>query len=99
MKNQGIKKIALSSILVALALALSLAERFLPIGALIPVPGIRLGLANIVTMLALFYIGTLGAFIILVSRCLLASLFSGIFSLVFSLSGGVLALFVMLLLI
>lgn len=98
MKTPDIKKIALSAILVALALALSLAEKLLPIGALIPVYGVKLGLANIVTMLALFYIGTAGAVVILVSRCLLASLFSGIMSLLFSLSGGLLALFTMLLL-
>lgn len=97
MKRLNIRKITLSAILVALALALSLAENLLPIGAIVPVPGIRLGLANIVTMLALFYIGTSGAIIILVTRCLIAALFSGVMSLMFSLSGGLLALFTMLL--
>lgn len=97
MKRANIKKIAISAMLIALALALSVAERMLPIGALVPVPGIRLGLANIVTMFALFYIGTPGALLILVSRCLLAALFSGITTLLFSLSGGILALFAMLL--
>ena len=97
MKRTYIKKITTGAILIALALALSLAERLLPIGAVVPLPGIRLGLANIVTMLALFYIGTSGALVILVSRCLIAALFSGITSLLFSLTGGLLALFVMLL--
>ena len=97
MKRVNIKKITISAILIALALALSVAERMLPIGALVPVPGIKLGLANIVTMLALFYIGTPGALTILVARCLLGALFSGVTTLIFSLSGGLLALFVMLL--
>ncbi len=97
MKRVNIKKITISAMLIALALALSVAERLLPIGALVPVPGIKLGLANIVTMFSLFYIGTPGALLILVSRCLLVALFSGITTLIFSLSGGILALFVMLL--
>ena len=66
MKRLSIKKVTISAILIALAVALSIAERMLPIGALVPVPGIKLGLANIVTMLALFYIGTPGALMILV---------------------------------
>lgn len=93
------RKIAVSAMLIALALALSVAERLLPIGALIPVYGIKLGLANVVTMMALFYIGAVGALVILVSRCMLASLFSGVMSLLFSLTGGLLALAVMLLLV
>ncbi len=97
MNRFNIKKITLSAILIVLALALSLAERLLPIGAIVPVPGIRLGLANIVTMLALFYMGTSGAVVILVARCIIAALFSGVMSLLFSLSGGLLALFTMLL--
>lgn len=96
--RQTIRMITVSAVLIALALALSVAEKLLPIGAVIPVPGIKLGLANVVTMLALFYIGTSGALLILVTRCLLGALFSGLISMLFSLTGGVLALLTMLVL-
>ena len=96
MNNARIRKIAAGALLVALALALSVAEKLLPIGAIIPVPGVKLGLANVVTMLALFYIGAPGALVILVTRCLLGALFSGITALLFSLTGGLLALVVMM---
>jgi heptaprenyl diphosphate synthase len=90
------KKVAIAGVLIALALALSLAERLFPIGILIPVPGVKLGLANIVTLFALFYMGPSVAFVVLVLRCLLASVFSGISSLAFSLAGGILAYAAML---
>lgn len=94
MKSKA-KFIAAAGVLTALALALSLAERMFPIGILIPVPGVKLGLANIVTLFALFYMGPVPAFSILVLRCLLASVFSGISSLAFSLAGGILAFLAM----
>ena len=96
MKKKMVQKITISALLVALALALSVAERLLPIGALIPVPGVKLGLANVVTMLALFYIGARGALAVLVLRCLLGGLFTGITAMIFSLSGGLLAFAAML---
>lgn len=92
----NIKTITISGVLIALALALSLVERIFPLSAIVPVPGIKLGLANVITMLALFYIGPAGALLILVSRCLLGALFSGITALIFSLSGGLLAFLAML---
>ncbi len=90
------RKIALAGILTALALALSIAERWIPLGLLIPVPGVRLGLANVVTMFALFYLGPVYAGSILVVRCTLAALFTGITAFPFSIAGGVLAYAVML---
>ena len=47
------RQLTLCAMLTALALALSWAERFLPLSLLIPLPGIKLGLANIVTLFAL----------------------------------------------
>ena len=40
------------AVLTALALALSLAERAIPLAVLFPLPGLRLGLANLVTVFA-----------------------------------------------
>ena len=51
------KQIALSGVLAALALALSLLENLVPLGLLIPLPGVKLGLANIVTLVALYALG------------------------------------------
>lgn len=90
------KKTALCAVLTALALALSYWERFLPLQLLIPLPGIKLGLANIVTLLALYCLGGGYAFAILIPRCILGAVFGGgITGLLFSLTGGVLAMAVM----
>ena len=48
------KRLTLCAILIALALALSYTERFIPLQMVIPLPGVKLGLANIVTLIALY---------------------------------------------
>ena len=90
------KKIALNGLLISLALVLSYIESLFPTSLIIPIPGVRLGLANIVTMFALFYLGFVSAMTISVLRCVLAALmFGGLSSLMFSLSGALLALIIM----
>lgn len=90
------KKLALCALLVALALALSYTERFLPLQLLIPLPGIKLGLANIVTLVALYMLGPKLTLPIVVLRCIMGAIFGGGLSgLLFSLCGGLLALGVM----
>ena len=87
------KRIALCGVLTALALALSLAERMIPLERLIPSPGIKLGLANVVTMFALLFLTPREAFAILFCRVTLAALFAGsVTSFAFSLLGGLCAL-------
>ena len=46
------KNIALCAVLAALALGLSTLEGLFPISLLVPLPGVKLGLANIVTVFA-----------------------------------------------
>lgn len=93
------KKITLNSLLISLALVLSFVERFVPLNLVVPIPGIKLGLANIVTMFVLFYIDIPSAIAVTVLRCVLASLlFGGMSSLLFSLSGAFFALIIMILL-
>lgn len=88
--------LTLCAMLISLALALSYAERFIPLQMLIPLPGIKLGLANIVTLTALYLLGAKSAFTILVLRCFLGSLFGGgITGFLFSLCGGLLSMTVM----
>ena len=91
------KKIALCAVLTALALGLSTLENLFPISFLIPLPGVKLGLANIVTVFALYELGALPALLILIGRCFLGALFAGNFNaLLFSLMGGLLAMLVMI---
>ena len=91
------KAITTCAVLAALALALSYLESFFP--PLLPLPGVKLGLANIVTVYALYALGASSALAILVVRCLLGSLFAGNASaLLFSLLGGLAAMLVMIVL-
>ncbi len=87
------KRIALCGMLTALALALSLAERMIPLEWIVPIPGVKLGLANVVTMFALLFLKPKEAYAILFCRVVLAALFAGsVTQLLFSLTGGMLAL-------
>ena len=81
------------AMLTALALGLSWMESAFPLSALIPLPGVRLGLANIVTLFVLYALGSPSALLILLSRCILGSTFAGnMNALIFSVFGGVTAL-------
>lgn len=90
------KRITLCGVLIALALALSYTERFIPLQMLIPLPGVKLGLANVVTLTALYLLGGRYAFAVLLIRCFMGAVFGGgISGLLFSMTGGVLAMAVM----
>ena len=90
------KQLSLMALLTAIALAIHVAEAQIP--APVPIPGVKLGLANIVTVYAIFTLGPGAALMILVARILLGSLFSGVMSLFYSLAGGLLCFAVMLIL-
>ena len=93
------KQLTLCGILTTLALALSVAENQIPLSLAIPIPGIKLGLANIVTVFALYALGPAQAVMILLARCLLGAVFAGnMNALLFSLMGGFAAMGVMILL-
>ena len=84
------------ALLTALALALSYLEALLPLGALFPVPGVKLGLANIVTLFALVSLDGRSAALIVAARTLLSALlFSGPSGFLYSILGGLLAVAVM----
>ena len=96
MKTRELTRCAL---LTAMALGLSYLENFFPLSAAIPLPGVKLGLANIVTLFALYALGPGQALLILLARCLLGAMFAGnANALLFSLLGGLGALVVMALL-
>ncbi len=83
------------AVLSSLALALSYLESFFPLP--LPFPGAKLGLANIVTVYALYTLGAPSALAVLTVRCLLGAFFAGNASaLIFSLLGGLSAMLVMI---
>lgn len=93
-------RLAHCAVLTALALVLSMAERFFSLTAVVPLPGLRLGLANLVTVFALCRLSGRETLLILIDRCLLGAIGGGNLSaLAFSLTGGLLALAVMALLL
>lgn len=83
-----IRELTQSAMLTAVALALSYLERLIPLQLLIPLPGVKLGLANIASMLALYYISPKSALTITVLRCLIGAMFGGgVTGLMMSLTG------------
>ena len=93
------KQLTLCALLTAMALALSYLENFFPLAMAIPIPGVKLGLANVVTLFALYILGPTQALMILFSRCFLGAVFAGnLNALIFSLLGGFTAMLVMILL-
>ncbi|MGX8699284.1 MAG: Gx transporter family protein [bacterium] len=92
-----LKRLTRAALLTAAALILYVVELQLP--PLAPIPGIKPGLANIVTTAAMFTLGPADTAAILLSRILLGSLFGGsVSALLYSLSGGLLSYLTLLLL-
>ena len=88
------KKLALSAILAALAMILSYVEAMVPMP--VPIPGIKLGLANLVILLAIYRLGFKYALAINCIRIFVTGLlFTGVFGILYSLAGGLLSLLVM----
>lgn len=87
-------RLVLISLLTALAIALMAVERMIPLS--VAVPGVKLGLANVVTLTALYLFSWRDALLIVLMRVLLGALILGSFSaFMFSLGGALLAFAVM----
>ncbi len=94
----SVKRLTINALLTAVALGIFVLESALP--PLTPVPGIKLGLANLVTLFALVFLSGKDALMILLARILLGALFAGNPSvLLYSLSGGLASLLIELLLL
>lgn len=88
------KRYAIIIVLVCNAILISFAESFIPIP--IPVPGVKLGLGNIITLIAIAFLSLKDVLLIVVVRCfVVAMLTRGVMMLPFSLSGGLLSALVM----
>lgn len=91
------KNIALFGMMVALAFTFSYLESLIPFN--FGIPGVKLGLANLVVVVALYTMKPGEAFFIAVVRIFLAGLtFGNVYSLAYSLCGGILSFAVMALL-
>lgn len=90
-------KLTLLSLLTALALIIFIVELKLP--DLIPIPGVKLGLANVITVYAVYRFSGKETLLLVVSRVVLGSLFGGnVSALIYSLAGALVCLAGMLLL-
>ena len=86
------RKTAYMGLFLALALICSYIESFFSIG----IPGVKLGLTNIVVVWMLYLVGTKEAFFVSVLRILLAGfMFTNLFSIIYSLAGGLTSFLVM----
>ena len=93
MQSVKTRKLTLLSLLCAIALTIFMVESQIP--PLTPVPGIKMGLANIVTVFAVFAIGPKEAAAVLFVRIFLGAVFAGNFSTIFySGAGGLCAILV-----
>lgn len=85
------RKPALLGLLTAVALTIFLVEAQLP--PVLPVPGVKLGLANIVTVLTVFALGPGEGILVLAARIFLGAVFCGNFSsILYSAAGGACAI-------
>ena len=91
------KKVAILGVFLALALICSFGESLIPF--YFGVPGMKLGLTNVVVLLLLYFFGAKEALLVSMMRILLSGfMFSNAFSILYSLAGGILSWAVMLLL-
>ena len=91
------KKVAMLGLTIALAMIMSYIEALVPLS--FAVPGIKMGLANIVIIFVLYKIGTKEAILVSLIRVILVSLlFSNVMAMAYSIDGAVLSLSVMWLL-
>ena len=93
--NDPVGRLTRMALLCAIALTIFMAEAQLPNP--IPIPGVKLGLANVVTVYAMFVLGPADTLMILLARVFLGSVFSGqMMTFFYSLAGGLLCFGAML---
>ena len=91
------KKIPYYGLFAALAILMGYVEMMFPMP--IPIPGVKLGLANIVVIIMMYFMDVKGAFFISLIRVFLSGLlFAGFAGLLYSLAGAMLSFAVMALL-
>lgn len=92
----NVRRMTQFALLTTIALIIFIIELRIP--NLVPIPGVKLGLANIVTVYAMYHCTAKETFLIVITRILLGAIFGGNISAIFySLGGAVLCLMGMLL--
>lgn len=95
MKNT--RKLIFMALLLSISLVLHYIEGFIPVP--IPAPGVKLGLANIITMVTIVLFGFRETFVLVILRSFMGAVFGGVISsFFFSIAGGVLSAIIMYLL-
>lgn len=95
--NKQTNRLAMSAMFVAVMMVLSYIESLIPIGG---VPGMKIGLANSVLLLSLYWLGIVISIQLMIVKVFLSAfMFGGFMALPYSLAGGVLSLTVMIILI
>ncbi len=87
-------KVAYFGVFTALGLIFSYVESLIPIQ--LGIPGVKLGLANLVIVIAIYKMGLKESLLLSVTRIVLSGfIFANLFSIIYSLAGGLLSLAVM----
>ena len=91
------RKVTTLGLLTAVALIIFMVEAQIP--SIVPLPGVKLGLANIVTVFTVFVLSPADGLLVLGARIFLGAVFAGNFSTIFySAAGGSCAIFITILL-
>ena len=94
LQDHKTSRFVLAAVLCGIALALSLLDG--AVSSLLPLPGLKLGLANVVSLFALCCLGLPWALLICLVRSLLAAMLSGNMAMLFfSLAGGLVSILIM----
>ncbi len=92
----SVRKNTLLALFTTISMAVFAIENAIP--PLVPIPGVKLGLANIITLILLLFFSWKEALLVLTSRILLSFLLFGqAVSVMYSLAGGLFSLFIMVL--
>lgn len=90
----NLKRLSALSVFTVVALTIFILESAIP--PLVPIPGVKPGLSNIVTLILLLHFTPADAFIVLLARIFLSAFLAGqAISLIYSLCGGILCFVVM----
>lgn len=94
-----LRKTVFLSMMISVSIVLSIVESMISTTLFI-IPGVKLGLANIITLIILYIYGEREAFLVVITRILLVALISPVSTLIsfaLSISGGLLAIIAMIL--
>ncbi len=99
LQSNSTKELTIISLFIAMSLVLSYIENLLPIRLLFAFPGIKLGLANIISLVSLGLIANKKIYLMIFVRVVMAAIFIGsVVSFWYSLTGALLSLSIMMIL-